>query len=310
MMRKDVSRLGLFTVATVLFTGILVGCQWAPWATQDAENEPAFESGGFGIRTLTGSATASSIEALNVEATPNAMEFRSSDISFWALETPEDIDRAYSNPTDEIDNPILALQYDMGNVTIRFQDGEALEVNAGVVPEFELGRRYNMIRVDIGAGSLSLYVDDTDVEHLYDADGTELVVRDAEAVDTGLNANSVVLVDEDWVETPFFISRDEYESFEPTAYASYGLTESEAKIYDRILKRSDSNGGGLDLSGALFLPFTPQDFSTYEELESVVVEFVWSISEAFEPYLDGYRMLDTTGTGISLDFKVRLRVNE
>lgn len=289
---------GIVCLAILGLAALVSGCGWFGW-----------NSSGFGIRTITGAVGTRAV-GFNVDDTKDAISFRSSDISFWALESVEDIDRIYSNPTTEISDTIIALRYDLGDTNIQFENGKTVDTIVGEVPDFDLARSYNFIRIDIGFGFIGVEDDGVSVEHLYDAYGNELIIQDNDLVDTGINCNSIVLVDDTWVSTPFYCSREDEHLFDPADYALYGLTAEEAQVYGAILSRGRSDGTGLDINGAFFLPFTPDEFDPAEEVESVTIEFVWEMAGAFEPYADGYRMVDRTGNGLSLDFDVRIVINE
>lgn len=313
----------LVFVTALLLVLAAGGCTWFlpggeddHTANEDSEpddgNEPTggddsgSTDGGFGIRTITGV----SARAFDAGDEGDAIEFRSSDISFWALETPDDIGRTHSNPVEGEEDPLVAVRYDLGNVTLRFESGGTIESRSEEIPEFDLGLRYNFIRIDIGAGFLDIYDDEVPAEHLYAADETELFVVDNDLVGPGLNCNSVILLDDTWVSTPVFIPRGETSLLDPGSYETLGLTQSEADIYRAILERGRGDGTLLDVHGALFMPFTPDEFEAGQEVESVTVEFVWDMVDAFVPYLDGYQMEDRTGNGLSLDFDVRIAINE
>jgi hypothetical protein len=249
------------------------------------------------------------------------VSFRSSRIEFWAI---EDISEAPyvvgvesvppDTPEQEADSFNVAIELNLGDREDSFlfvPDSYALFITQSL-PEFDYTKKYNLIRIDVRDGNIS-----------FKDDGTQIVPVNSEGEEADIKGNSILLVDEEILQSPLYLAtwsgqerewdadiEHEYQELiedQIIAYADAGTITEDVKTFLLELLVESYKFGGFDLSGGLIIPFTPTDFSEYESINNVIIDVQWDMENAWSESGGKYIVEDRV-KGLPYDFKVKLIV--
>lgn len=258
-----------------------------------------------GLKTDGGGGAASGRAiGLNGSDSNDSISFRSSHIEFWGVGTVDDIDNIYSGhyldewlePSTEIVN--RSVEVNLNDQTWTFS-AETEQIILAPDPVDSFPEVANLIRIDIGAGIISIVDDGTEIPSVRDANGNIMSVEDG-GVFTGLNCNSIVLVDREFLSRAAYISRDGFD------VDGLGLTATEEDVLSAIYQAG--NEGRIDVNGALFMPMDPIDLSGVGSISELLVDFRWSLDGSITHNGTNYVMEDRTGNGLCFDFQVTVTV--
>ena len=209
------------------------------------------------------------------------IDFRSSQIEFWSIETIEDVDKLISAYYEGANSTYVDL-FDIDKTFI-FKPNELVQFTRENNVAFE-NKKYNIIRLDIGSGTINFTVNGNLISGPY------------------LNCNSIIFIDREFLTESVYVERINSE------YETYISKEEEFKIVDTIILNSDVyNNGTIDVDGALFIPFEATDFSSYETISSVVVDISWNLNNLLSIDGESYFFTDRV-SGFPYDFEVILLV--
>jgi len=214
------------------------------------------------------------------------LAFRSSDIEFWA---------AGDNYTNLISTKFVSGGVTDKNESIEISLSDTAEnvvfmpnkvhIERGYeMPNFDMNKVYNIVRMDIGSGQLTLTMN-----------GNPVNASNSTLSSTSLNANSIVLVDRNIMHEAHYISRLEMRNINDYNY----------NVDDDFIKEFNSNIGSIDVDGALFLPFDSIDFAGKNKAKNVHIRLKWNMDDIF----DMDNVLKGTADGTPYDFSVEVEIN-
>ncbi len=243
--------------------------------------------------------------------------FRSSDIEFWSIESPEDIETIFSAKyKDGSYAEGRSLEYNLGDKveSIVFSPSQNMNVdlsrpdlnpdwNSDTAAFLDAGKTtINLIRLDIGAGSVTFVIN-----------GEEVDMKKADRSDgNGINANSIIIIDNSFIDEPLLITRDVENQIvgDWIDAESLELTQEEFAAVSAIHKNNNSidSDTPLDVNGALYIPMAPKDISALNaESNHLQISIHWPISNAVH-YRNGEYFMDNRIEGTSFNFSVELSI--
>lgn len=259
-----------------------------------------------------GTSTTNSTRSLGLlkDDTEDSLTFRSSNIDLWGIETIDDIDNIYAanyiahyeewgieGPGTEIINESVFIElYDM-NWTF---SSETSNIYASTDEITSLPKNINLIRIDIGAGYFDLEDDGVKIDQLYYSDGSECFIDYEGSKSTGINCNSIILVDNSLLSDSYLIPRG------TTSVDDLIIPDADKEFIGRLMNK----GWQIDVDGALFIPLEPTELVNPESISQVNIDFSWEIENAITHDGEKYIMEDRTGSGLAFDFKVSLDIED
>lgn len=279
-----------------------------------------------------------SLISRNIDA-PSGLHIslRSSDIEFWA--TSGDYSNlqsySYSMPyPDATRNVSISIELSDSEDNVNFMPGE-MTLGEYLMPTFNTSLIYDVARMDIGNGQVKYALDGSPLNIKSDGDGLGTGIKDI--------ANSIIFIDSAQLSSTVYIPwgmqsgilhdiedglRDGYEAdgvtpiiFYPSP-ASVAVNLSDAysdtskyppSIIDFIADNAsdtapDSTRHFVDMSGALFVPFEPIDFSGISEATEVRLTIKWDLNSVFDRQDSGQYILNWDACGTPYDFDVTMDV--
>ena len=295
---KSIFRLTILLLIALSF----IGCDETPETVYYTPEYLSLGDVEISIRTQNNASRAAGLSSSDAN---DSVSFRSSDISMWGIDSVDDIKNLYTEwilttgVTTATDITNEAISADLGDNTWSFSSAQS-NIYAATDGVTSLPKKINIIRIDIGAGILTIVDDSTDVTSLYDSSGNIFEVTWEGSDYTGFDCNSIVLLDNTLLSKSVYVPRT------TTADASSGLNSDEIAIVNEVI----SQGGMMDVDGALFIPMQSIDLSSYTTVSQVILDFNWDIDGAITYEGSNYVMDDRTGNGICFDFDVKITVVE
>ena len=272
-------------IITILAAIIMAGC-----TNPMGGNPKNLQTGGRSITIASGSNSSSlsdTSRSLNVgteNISPSRVYFRSSDIEFWSISDSmmDNLDTITSYKFQRPDSEDAGISTEVKMVqtqnSIVFVSGYYNEIKADdtSTATFDFSKKYNLIRIDIGCGKITVDLPGRDDIEYHNA-----VVPDSATVFgemhyyySGIPGNSILLIGTDITDgdtTPVLITRIDKKTV-PTNI------NIKAKYRQALTKILQAN---VDIDGALVIPFNPTDLSTYNNITDLKIRIDWDILNSF-----------------------------
>jgi hypothetical protein len=180
------------------------------------------------------------------------------------------------------------------------------------MPYFDTSKIYDVARMDIGNGSMN-----------FTMNGSVMNVTSARLGNGSLNANSIVFIDRSVLNNIVYISgndlgtilNDYFDNDALDGVYDYGADSD--FILDFVVENTATWSGGnltgkddsyMDVSGALFVPFDPVDFSGKSNAKKVKIKLEWDLDTIFTAESGGNYTLNDTADGTPFNFDVSIEI--
>jgi len=286
---------------------IFISCDPSP--ATGGENDPSGST--FSLESGDSGATDLLTDSERTVAVPEGLKisFRSSDIEFWS--TGGTFSKLRSFKYHEWEGAIAGANL---STEIGLSDSEdnvvfmpdKVKLSEYEMPDFDKTLIYDAARMDIGSGEIS-----------FTMNGSVMKVESGLLGNGSLNANSIIFIDRDFLNSIVYISRYDAD----TIYDDYFDNNQFDGTYDYgadtqfVLEFMIENTGMgsidktyMDVDGALFVPFDPVDFTGKSEAHKVKIKLEWDLDTVFTAESDGIYTLNDAAGGTPYNFDVSIEI--
>jgi hypothetical protein len=204
--------------------------------------------------------------------------FRSSHISFWAIPTIEEVGQMGKEGYRDV-----IVEFGDKADSFLFIPGEKYVYETGRTGQFDGSKIYNMIRLDLGGGVI-----------YFEVNGTVITRQE-------LYTNSLWLIDKNYLSEPYYISSSNWND---------DYINNPENAVPEVVKQICMDTS-LDGSGGMFYPFEPVDFTQYEEITNVTIDFLWDSENSitYDEVTERYSQVDRV-FGTCFDFQIQILINQ